>query len=75
MVLELFSLSFSLGDDGEGDEPTVGHVVRRADNSFTIWASGRINCESLLVHLEVRNDVIMISMTRDIPYNIANEKT
>lgn len=70
----ILSLSF-LGDDGESDEPTVGHVVRRADNSFTIWSSGRMNCESLLVHLEVRSYVIMVLITRNIPYNVANEKT
>ncbi len=41
------------GDDGEGEEPTESHLVRRSDNSFVFWCSGRVNCDGLLVHLEV----------------------
>ena len=51
--MSLVSPLVSLGDDGEGEEPTQNHVVRRSENSFTVWASGRINCDGLLVHLEV----------------------
>lgn len=51
-----------VGDDGEGDTPTEAHVVRRADNSFTIWASGRVNCDGLLIHIELmkRHDLFSI---------------
>ena len=41
------------GDDGEGEEPSESHIVKRSDNSFVLWASGRVNCDGLLMHLEV----------------------
>lgn len=43
------------GDDGEGDEPTDAHLVKRADHSYVVWSSGRVSCDGLLVHLEVCN--------------------
>ena len=50
----MITYMYHLGDDGEGDTPAEAHVVRRADNSFTIWASGRVNCDGLLIHIEVK---------------------
>ena len=44
-----------VGDDGEGDEPTDAHLVKRADHSYVVWSSGRESCDGLLVHLEVCN--------------------
>ena len=53
-ILKYNEMYLHVGDDGEGDTPTEAHVVRRADNSFTIWASGRVNCDGLLIHIEVK---------------------
>lgn len=52
-VLCYHLLYYPPGDDGEGEEPCEDRVVRRADNSFTVWASGRVGCDGLLVHLDV----------------------
>ncbi|XP_019851221.1 PREDICTED: coiled-coil domain-containing protein 47-like isoform X2 [Amphimedon queenslandica] len=64
-----------VGDDGEGEEPTQNHVVRRSENSFTVWASGRINCDGLLVHLELmkRHDLIhvILGLFRPVPDTIS----
>jgi hypothetical protein len=51
------------GDDGEGEEPNQARIVKRSENSFTVWCSGRVNCDSLLVHLELmkRHDMISIA--------------
>ena len=50
----LFVCLLFTGDDGEGEEPNQGRIVKRTDNSFTVWCSGRANCDSLLVHIEVQ---------------------
>ena len=50
------------GDDGEGDEPTDAHLVKRADHSYVVWSSGRAGCDGLLVHLEVSFDFDMSSV-------------
>ena len=35
--------------EGEGD----GKLIKESDNVFSVWASGRINCENFLAQIKV----------------------
>ena len=41
------------GDDGSGDEPQQGILVKESESHYSLWCSGRVNCEGLLVELKV----------------------
>jgi hypothetical protein len=43
----------TLGDDGSGDEPQQGILVKESESHYSLWCSGRVNCEGLLVELKV----------------------
>ena len=43
----------SIGDTGEGDDPTEGELVKLAEDEFALWASGRQGCTGMLVHINV----------------------
>lgn len=45
--------SCSTGDDGSGDEPQQGILVKESESHYSLWCSGRVNCEGLLVELKV----------------------
>ena len=36
--------------EGEGD----GKLIKESDDVYTVWASGRINCENFLAQIKVR---------------------
>lgn len=42
-----------VGDDGEGDSPSQNIVMREAENVFLIHCSGRANCDSMLIELQL----------------------
>ena len=44
---------YILGDDGSGDEPQQGILVKESESHYSLWCSGRVNCEGLLVELKV----------------------
>ena len=53
------SSNCSTGDDGSGDEPQQGILVKESESHYSLWCSGRVNCEGLLVELKVsENDSI-----------------
>lgn len=41
------------GDDGSGDEPQQGILVKESESHYSLWSSGRVNCEGLLIELKV----------------------
>lgn len=45
--------SCATGDDGSGDEPQQGILVKESESHYSLWCSGRVNCEGLLVELKV----------------------
>ena len=50
------------GDDGEGDEPNEGELVKVSDDSFTLWCAGRQNCSAMLVHLQVWQEEVVVRL-------------
>ena len=36
-------------EEGEGD----GKLIKESDDVYTVWASGRINCDNFLAQLKV----------------------
>ena len=54
MVFEaIVTIHDSVGDTGEGDDPTEGELVKLAEDEFALWASGRQSCTGMLVHINV----------------------
>ncbi len=51
----------STGDDGSGDEPQQGILVKESESHYSLWCSGRVNCEGLLVELKVSANDCMIN--------------
>lgn len=50
---EILEANFEVvGDDGTGKEPTDGALVKQTENLFTLWCSGRVCCEGMLVELK-----------------------
>ena len=37
------------GEEGEGD----GKLIKESDDTYSIWASGRVNCEGFLAQIKV----------------------
>ncbi|XP_028404602.1 coiled-coil domain-containing protein 47-like [Dendronephthya gigantea] len=55
--------NFSIvGDDGSGDEPQQGILVKESESHYSLWCSGRVNCEGLLVELKLlkRHDLVHV---------------
>ena len=44
-------------EEGERDEEGDGKLIKESDDTYTIWASGRINCESFLAQIKVSYQV------------------
>eukprot|EP00731_Ephydatia_muelleri_P007889 Em0004g227a len=42
-----------VGDNGEGDFPNEGHVVKDSDNCFTVWCTGRNGCDWMMAQLRL----------------------
>ncbi|KAL5496425.1 hypothetical protein EMCRGX_G012705 [Ephydatia muelleri] len=41
------------GDNGEGNFPNEGHVVKDSDNCFTVWCTGRTGCDWMMAQLRI----------------------
>ena len=37
------------GDEGEGD----GKLIKESDDTYSVWASGRVNCDGFLAQIKV----------------------
>eukprot|EP00731_Ephydatia_muelleri_P036951 Em0362g1a len=44
---------FLCGDNGEGDFPNEGYVVKDSDNCFTVWCIGRTGCDWMMAQLRM----------------------
>eukprot|EP00731_Ephydatia_muelleri_P007985 Em0004g323a len=52
--LEIWIPAVNVGmprDNGEGDFPNEGHVVKDSDNCFTVWCTGRTGCDWMMAQL------------------------
>lgn len=52
-------------EEGERDEEGDGKLIKESDDTYTVWASGRVNCESFLAQIKVSSTLsgIPICMT------------
>ena len=51
---EVLASNFALvGDDGEGEKANENVLIREAENLFLLHCSGRVNCDSLLVEIQL----------------------
>ncbi|KAL4221916.1 Coiled-coil domain-containing protein 47 [Mactra antiquata] len=59
MLEENFTI---VGDDGQSKEPTQGGLMKESENVYTIWCSGRVCVEGMLVELKLikRQDLINV---------------
>eukprot|EP00731_Ephydatia_muelleri_P007955 Em0004g293a len=69
---ELLQKNFSyVGDNGEGDLPNEGHVVKDSNNCFTVWCTGRTGCDWMMAQLRLqrRQDLftLLLSLVRPSP--------
>ncbi|XP_013384671.1 coiled-coil domain-containing protein 47 [Lingula anatina] len=58
---ELLHKEFSIvGDDGQSKEPTENHLLKESEHTYSLWCSGRVCCEGMLVELKLlkRQDLI-----------------
>ena len=41
------------GDDGSSDEPQQGVLVKESESLCTLWCTGRVGCDGMLVEIKV----------------------
>ncbi|EFO26463.1 hypothetical protein LOAG_02022 [Loa loa] len=53
-----------VGDDGTSEDLREGHIHKETDSVYTIWCSGRVGCQGILITLELlkRQDLIHVVM-------------
>ena len=42
-----------VGDDGSSDEPQQGVLVKESESLYTLWCTGRVGCDGMLVEIKV----------------------
>lgn len=52
-IQKLISSYLITGDDGSADEPQQGILVKESESLYTLWCTGRVGCNGLLVELKV----------------------
>ncbi|XP_031568494.1 coiled-coil domain-containing protein 47-like isoform X2 [Actinia tenebrosa] len=60
---ELLENNFHIvGDDGSADEPQQGILVKESESLYTLWCTGRVGCNGLLVELKLqkRHDLVNV---------------
>eukprot|EP00731_Ephydatia_muelleri_P007886 Em0004g224a len=59
------------GDNGEGDFPNEGYVVKDSDNCFTVWCIGRTGCDWMMAQLRLQRRhnlfTLLLSLVRPSP--------
>jgi hypothetical protein len=58
---ELLESNFSIvGDDGTSPDPTSAGLIKESENLYSLWCSGRVCCEGMLVTLKLlkRQDLV-----------------
>ncbi|XP_062517904.1 PAT complex subunit CCDC47-like [Corticium candelabrum] len=63
---ELLESNFEIvGDDGATKEASSGTLVKQTENVFTLWCSGRVCCEGMLVELKLlKRQDLMSTMSK-----------
>uniref|UniRef100_A0A183EX13 PAT complex subunit CCDC47 n=1 Tax=Gongylonema pulchrum TaxID=637853 RepID=A0A183EX13_9BILA len=64
-VTPLLEEQFTLvGDDGTSENCREGHMHKETDSVYTIWCSGRLGCQGMLITLKLRKrqDLINVIM-------------
>uniref|UniRef100_A0A915Q4V0 PAT complex subunit CCDC47 n=1 Tax=Setaria digitata TaxID=48799 RepID=A0A915Q4V0_9BILA len=64
-VTPLLEEQFTLvGDDGTSEDFREGHMHKETDSTYTIWCSGRVGCQGMLITLKLlkRQDLIHVIM-------------
>ena len=41
------------GDDGSTDEPQQGVLVKESESLYSLWCTGRVGCDGMLVEIKV----------------------
>ncbi|VIO91326.1 CG17593-PA, putative [Brugia malayi] len=61
LLEEQFTL---VGDDGTSENLREGHMHKETDSIYTIWCSGRVGCQGMLITLKLvkRQDLIHVVM-------------
>ncbi|EJW71322.1 hypothetical protein WUBG_17773, partial [Wuchereria bancrofti] len=61
LLEEQFTL---VGDDGTSEDLREGHMHKETDSVYTIWCSGRVGCQGMLITLKLvkRQDLIHVVM-------------
>ncbi|KAL5496392.1 hypothetical protein EMCRGX_G012665 [Ephydatia muelleri] len=58
-------------DNGEGDFPNEGYVVKDSDNCFTVWCIGRTGCDWMMAQLRLQRRhnlfTLLLSLVRPSP--------
>lgn len=49
------------GDDGSSEEPQQGVLVKESESLYTLWCTGRVGCDGLLVEIKVRPSMLILS--------------
>ncbi|XP_068716118.1 PAT complex subunit CCDC47-like [Montipora foliosa] len=60
---ELLESNFSIvGDDGSTDEPQQGVLVKESESLYSLWCTGRVGCDGMLVEIKLqkRHDLVSV---------------
>ena len=52
LILNCFC-TWLTGDDGSSDEPQQGVLVKESESLYTLWCTGRVGCDGMLVEIKV----------------------
>ncbi|RMX47287.1 hypothetical protein pdam_00012671 [Pocillopora damicornis] len=62
--LAAYALNFFAGrsDDGSSEEPQQGILVKESESLYTLWCTGRVGCDGLLVEIKLqkRHDLVSV---------------
>jgi len=42
-----------VGDDGSSEEPQQGILVKETESLYSLWCTGRVGCDGMLVEIKV----------------------
>lgn len=56
------------GDDGSSEEPQQGILVKETESLYSLWCTGRVGCDGMLVEIKVS----MTSLSnKSLPYPLS----
>lgn len=60
---DLLESNFSVvGDDGSSEEPQQGILVKETESLYSLWCTGRVGCDGMLVEIKLqkRHDLVSV---------------